>query len=130
MVSQGPTKKTVTLTFNHNITGPVYVAGTFNNWDTSATPMKKTRTGAWEAKLKLSPGEHEFRYFSNGQWFTDYAADGIVPNGYGDFNSVVRVSDDQPAAAAKPAAVSSPTGISAAAKPMSSQPRPFNSGRR
>jgi len=99
MVNKGTASKSVVLSFQHDTQGPVYVAGSFNNWDVSRTPMKKNRKGAWEAKLKLPPGEYEFRYFCNGQWFTDYAADGVVPNAYGDFNSVLRVVDG--AAAAK-----------------------------
>ena len=93
MVNQSNTKKTVALSFQHDTAGPVYVAGSFNDWDTTAAPMKKSRAGAWEAKLKLPPGEYQFRYFANGQWFTDYAADGVVPNGFGGFNSVLRVQN-------------------------------------
>jgi len=93
MVNKGNANKAVTLSFHHDAPGPVFVAGTFNNWDIAKTPMKKTRKGAWEAKLRLPPGEYEFRYFANGQWFTDYAADGVVPNGLGDYNSVLRVGN-------------------------------------
>lgn len=93
MVTQGKAKRTITLTFNHETEGPVFVAGSFNNWDVGATPMKRRRNGCWEARLKLPPGEYEFRYFANGQWFTDYAADGVMPNGLGDFNSLLKVAD-------------------------------------
>ena len=93
MVNRGNASKPVVLSFTHDTSGPVYVAGTFNNWSVAKTPMKKGRNGCWEAKLKLLPGEYQFRYFANGQWFTDYAADGVVPNGLGGFNSVLRVSD-------------------------------------
>jgi len=83
------------LTFNHKANSPVFVAGSFNNWSTSNTPMKEVRPGTWEATLKLPPGEYQFRYFSNGQWFTDYAAGGIVPNGCGGFNSVLTVPEGE-----------------------------------
>jgi hypothetical protein len=83
------------LTFNHKANGPVFVAGCFNHWSTNAEPMKEIRPGTWEATLKLPPGEYQFRYFSNGQWFTDYAAGGIVPNGCGGFNSVLTVPEGE-----------------------------------
>ena len=100
MVAKGRDKKSVRLSFNHRVEGPVYVAGSFNGWEVGVTPMKHRRNGQWEAMLKLPPGEHQFRYFANGQWFTDYAADGVVPNGMGDFNSIVRVPPEKPAKAA------------------------------
>lgn len=91
MVSQGKTTRTVKLTFKHDTHGPVFVVGTFNGWNTDASPMKKGRNGAWQATLRLLDGEHEFRYFAGGHWFTDYAADGVVPNGFGGFNSLLTV---------------------------------------
>lgn len=102
MVSQG--KKSVTLSFAHNTQGPVYVAGSFNGWSTRSMPMQKVGDGRWEAKLQLPPGEHQFRYYANGQWFTDYAAGGVVPNGLGEFNSVLTVpsADSSAATSAKP----------------------------
>jgi len=93
MVARGRTSKSVRLHFTHDVGGPVFVAGTFNGWDTQATPMKRRRGGKWEVTLKLPPGEHQFRYFADGQWFTDHAADGVVPNGMGDLNSIVRVAE-------------------------------------
>jgi len=101
MVSRGKTVKSVKLEFTHDTAGPVFVAGTFNEWDVTATPMKKGRNGSWSATLKLPPGEYEFRYFADGQWFTDFAADGLVPNGFGDLNSLLTVSASRPASGAK-----------------------------
>lgn len=101
MVSQGTTKQSVKFTFNHDIEGPVFVAGSFNGWNTEATPMKKNRKGQWTATVKLTPGEYQFRYFADGHWYTDYAAGGLAPNGAGEFNSLIRVEEKAPAAAAK-----------------------------
>ncbi len=81
----------VRLIFQHNIDGPVYVAGTFNNWNAQATPMHRIADGRWEATLDLAPGEYQFRYVANGRWFTDYAADGIERNSLGEYNSVLVV---------------------------------------
>lgn len=107
MVSQG--KKSVTLSFAHNTEGPVYITGSFNGWSTHATPMQKVGQGKWQARLQLPPGEHQFRYYANGQWFTDYAAGGVVPNGFGEFNSILAV----------------PSTASAPSAPAKSRPRTF-----
>ena len=105
MVTQGKSRKSVKLTFNHAAEGPVFVAGTFNNWSTQTTKMKKLPNGSWEVRLQLPPGEHQFRYYTNGRWFTDYAADGVVPNGLGDFNSVLTVPQTKKAKPVKSAAM-------------------------
>lgn len=93
MVSASGLNSGVKLTFQHNIEGPVFVAGSFNNWSTSAAPMQRADNGSWEIVLDLPPGEHQFRYYANGQWFTDYAADGIERNALGQYNSIISIHE-------------------------------------
>ena len=112
MVSQNKAKRQVTLTFSHDVDGPVFIAGSFNDWDASATEMKRGRDGKWTRRLTLPPGEYQFRYVADGKWFTDYAADGVVPNGMGEFNSLLVVPE-------KPAA--RPTSASASSLPRTAQ---------
>jgi 1,4-alpha-glucan branching enzyme len=66
------------------------LAGDFNNWDTSATPLKKVK-GVWKVSLDLESGrEYQFRYFVNGsEWHNDEAADKYVANNVDGDNSVV-----------------------------------------
>lgn len=66
------------------------LVGEFNGWDTSATPLKKTK-GIWKVSLVLeSDREYQFRYFVNGsEWHNDEAADKYVPNNIDGDNSVV-----------------------------------------
>lgn len=82
----------VRLTFNRETTGPVYVAGTFNDWSTEATPMRRGKDGAWAVNLSLEPGRYEFRYFCDGRWFTDFDAGEVASNPFGDFNSLLSVA--------------------------------------
>lgn len=105
MVSVNGSKRSVKLTFNHKTQGTVYAVGSFNNWSTTANPMKQVRDGTWEITLKLPAGDYQFRYYCEGQWFTDFAAGGIVPNGFGAFNSVLSVPESE-TATAKPRAAS------------------------
>ena len=75
----------------------VYLAGDFNNWSHNATPMRRIGKDAWQVSLRLPPGEYRFRYVTDDcRWFTDYRASGVVPNGLGEWNSVLRVTH-QPA---------------------------------
>ncbi len=67
-----------------------YVVGEFNNWDLTATPLRK-RKGVWKTTLKLEQGhEYQYRYFVNGvEWHNDHNADKYVPNNVDGDNSVV-----------------------------------------
>jgi hypothetical protein len=42
------------------------VAGTFNDWNTTATPLKKSGDGEWKAELQLLPGRYEYKLLVDG----------------------------------------------------------------
>ncbi len=67
----------------------VYVAGTFNNW--SKMRMNKS-TKDFVAIVNLLEGEHEYRFFVDGEWVTDKTAE-IVDSGEGGGvkNNLIRV---------------------------------------
>lgn len=72
----------------------VSLVGDFNNWDESAIEMKKLKSGAFKATVKLETGkEYQFRYLIDGKvWENDWAADKYVPNNLTfEENSVVAV---------------------------------------
>ena len=69
----------------------VSIAGTFNSWDTSATAMKKTKDGTWKAKIQLSPGRHEHKYFVDGAWRQDIPGASLIPNAFGTNNCVIGI---------------------------------------
>lgn len=66
----------------------VYLSGDFNNWDTSANPMKKDKKGLWKATVSLKPGRYEYRFFKDGKWENDPCCAGCVPNEFGSENCV------------------------------------------
>ncbi len=68
----------------------VSIVGDFNDWDHSSMQMVKTSDGYWTANLFLPAGEFKFRYFADGEWFTDYAAFGVEPGPFG-MDSLVRM---------------------------------------
>jgi hypothetical protein len=68
----------------------IYLVGDFNHWDEQATPMHQDRDGVWRAVIELEYGSQcEFRYLIDGQWRTDYHADGYTNNSFGSENSVI-----------------------------------------
>jgi len=81
----------VELAFHAPEAKTVCIAGKFNAWDTSSTPLKKGSDGTWRIKLKLPPGKHEYRYFVDGAWASDQKCQELVPNPFGTNNCVISV---------------------------------------
>lgn len=78
----------------------VYVAGSFNSWDPTATSMVSLGDGRWRKELNLPPGRYEYRLVVDGQWVDDPAAKQTAPNPFGGANSVLEVSPLKPRRAA------------------------------
>jgi 1,4-alpha-glucan branching enzyme len=71
-----------------------HIVGDFNDWSTSATSMKKLKTGMFSTTVDLETNRsYEFRYLlGNGDWSNDPEADSEVPTPYGDStNSVIHL---------------------------------------
>ena len=70
----------------------VFVAGTFNDWQPSATPLLKQTDGRWIVELMMEPGRHEYRFIVNGKWTNDPLSAAYVSNPFGDLNCIVVAS--------------------------------------
>jgi 1,4-alpha-glucan branching enzyme len=66
----------------------VCLVGDFNNWDSSANPMKKDKKGIWKTTLSLKPGRYEYRFLVDGNWENDPSCCDCVPNKFGSQNCV------------------------------------------
>lgn len=85
-------EKPVDFYFNLPGAKSAAVAGTFNGWDLSRTPLSKDASGGWKATIWLPPGRYEYRFVVDGaQWFSDPRAIEAVPNTFGSTNSVLMV---------------------------------------
>jgi cyclomaltodextrinase len=75
----------------------VCLAGTFNNWSITATPMEDADgDGIWKIVLSLPRGEHQYKFVVDGTvWVTDMKAEEFRDDGYGGRNSVVIVGDTE-----------------------------------
>jgi 1,4-alpha-glucan branching enzyme len=81
----------VEFTFSAPKAKKVSIAGKFNEWNTSSTPMKKSKDGTWSIKIKLSPGQYEYKYFVDGAWASDQLCSELVSNPFGTNNCVISV---------------------------------------
>ena len=81
----------VTFRYANSSASAVYLAGSMNNWSTSANKMTKGSDGVWTLTLTLDPGVYEYKFVVDGEWIMD-PGNGVA-GGY-DGNSVVVVSSD------------------------------------
>lgn len=70
----------------------VTLAGSFNEWNAGANPMRQDFGGDWVAQVPLPPGTHAYLYLVDGICYNDPADDGRLPSVWGtDFSvKVVR----------------------------------------
>jgi 1,4-alpha-glucan branching enzyme len=66
----------------------VNVAGNFNGWHPTATPLKNRGAGKWVVRLMLRSGQYEYRFFVGGRWSEDLRSSQRMANPHGGFNSV------------------------------------------
>ena len=70
----------------------VDVAGDFNGWDPTRTPLEQTATGAWTVTIPLQPGRYEYMFVVDGmQWVVDPFAVEQTDDGFGSRNAVLDV---------------------------------------
>jgi 1,4-alpha-glucan branching enzyme len=69
------------------------VVGDFNDWEASATPMKRLKDGSWSTTLRMAPGTYRYRYLADSSvWHNDGSADRYEPSGLGSDNSVLVIN--------------------------------------
>lgn len=71
----------------------VTVAGTFNDWNTEVTPLKRIgNSNIWTTAIALPPGRYEYKFVVNGdQWHQDPENTERVSDPYGGYNSLLIV---------------------------------------
>jgi 5'-AMP-activated protein kinase regulatory beta subunit len=84
-------KKRVNFSLHAPQADQVCLAGSFNDWDPVARPLKSDKQGTWKTWLNLPPGQYEYRFVVNGQWQEDPSAQERRANPFGSYNSVLSV---------------------------------------
>lgn len=68
----------------------VAVAGTFNQWDATTTPLVRSDpAGVWSVTLVLPTGEHQYAFVVDGRRFLPDPAAPAVDDGFGRKNSLL-----------------------------------------
>jgi hypothetical protein len=71
----------------------VAIAGDFNGWSPSATPMRRTAAGLWSIDLPLAAGRHTYAFVVDGVLVPDPNALDSADEDFGVRSSVVLVSE-------------------------------------
>lgn len=80
------------LEFSHPEAREIFVAGSFNDWSPTATPMIALGGGRWVKELVLPPGRHEYRFVVDGRWTDDPKAREFISNPHGGQNAMLVVA--------------------------------------
>ncbi len=93
-------KKKCTVTFTVSAEAAqgakkINIAGDFNSWSSTDTPLTKGKDGSFSVTLELDAGkEYQYRYLMDGKrWENDWKADKYIPAPFSNAdNSVVVTS--------------------------------------
>jgi len=94
--SYGARKFPVTFAFSPTTHAQtVTLAGNFNNWNKNAQPMEfDAAKGTWTVTIELLEGEYQYKFVVDGEkWFSDPSQELKAADGFGGFNSVLKVGD-------------------------------------
>ena len=94
-----PTLHTTTFSCHSDTAQAVCLAGSFNDWSPTATPMVRDSRGDWTVSVPLTPGHYEYKVVVDGKWCCepgDTALDAqhqdCVPNEFGTMNRTIEVA--------------------------------------
>jgi len=69
----------------------VYLAGDFNGWKLDDTGRMEKDNGRWTKSVRLSAGQHHYRFVIDGKWTEDPANPHREVNPYGEMDSLLEV---------------------------------------
>lgn len=71
----------------------VAITGDFTGWSDGGIALREQGSGGtWRARLKLQPGEYQYRLKVDGRWADDPSASRRVANPFGGVNDVLVVA--------------------------------------
>lgn len=68
----------------------VQIAGDFNSWNPKGHDFE-FKDNCWQYDLEIEPGNYSYQLIVNGAWVNDPLNGEVIENGYGGYNSLLRV---------------------------------------
>lgn len=69
----------------------VFIAGSFNGWNTMSHRLSRGADGLWRITIPLAEGTYQYKFIVDGRWTLDPANPYSVSDGAGHVNSIVAV---------------------------------------
>ncbi len=85
-----PATKAIAFTLRADAKKSVFLAGTFNDWNPTATKMS-FKKDLYATTVKLAAGTYEYKFVVDGIWMADPECADFVANDKGTLNSVITV---------------------------------------
>ena len=109
----------IVFTYGDPAPAAVYLAGDFNGWNATATPMTRDANGQWSAVVALDPGTYEYKFIVDGEWVEDPANPEKKTDPFGGANSVLTIAADGSVAGAAGTAAVAPAAAADAGETAS-----------
>ncbi len=88
----GKKKVVFSIEIDDDLKHQVFVAGSFNDWDSEAKPLSKNPgSNIYSTTMMLRPGIYEYKFVVDGIWCVDAGNSEFTPNDMGTLNSVIKV---------------------------------------
>ena len=94
---RSPRRKRVKFNCHSIDAQSVFLAGSFNEWNPTALPMKRDQEGNWSTEALLHCGRYEFKFIVDGEWVCrpqctgDHLCADCVTNDHGTMNRILEV---------------------------------------
>ncbi len=66
-----PDRVPALVTYHGPADRTVFLAGEFNGWSTTSTPMSRIRSDKWQATIHVRPGKYAYKFIVDGDWIMD-----------------------------------------------------------
>lgn len=91
--AQKPVQKLTVFELEAPHAQTVCVVGCFNDWDPLANPLQRLEGGTWSGTVSIEPGEHQYRFVVDGEWWDDPVNTLRCWNEYGTENCILIVEE-------------------------------------
>ncbi len=91
-ISKNNNLRKIKFTIKENPNSAVYLAGTFNQWNSDKIKLTDNGKGQYSSSVKIPSGRHEYKFIVNDQWMADPNCERWETNEHGSLNSVLEVS--------------------------------------
>jgi len=83
----------VTFTYTAPKVSTIYLVGDFNEWNASATPLKKLKNGTFKVVVDLETKQsYQYKFIVDGEYVNDNQAETLIFNEYANTeNSLIKL---------------------------------------